>query len=87
MAYTLASPGVYTANAVNVFTAPAGAVLAADTAYHVVFEGMGDAAADFALGVTASDGEDGGSRAGWEIEDGRRFEGSAASAGAVTRSA
>ena len=81
LAYTLTSPGVYTANAVNVFTAPAGAALDADTAYHVVFEGTGDAATDFALGVTASDGEDVGSRAGWEIEDGRRFEGSVSSAG------
>ena len=81
LAYTLASPGSYTANAVNVFTAPAGAALEADTAYHVVFEGTGDAATDFVLGVSASDGEDGGSRLGWEIEDGRRFEGSVSSAG------
>ena len=81
VAYTLTSPGVYTANAVNVFTAPVGAALDADTAYHVVFEGTGDAATDFALGVTASDGEDVGSRLGWEIEDGRRFQGSVASAG------
>ena len=81
VAYTLTSPGSYTANAVNVFTAPAGAALDADTAYHVVFEGTGDAATDFVLGVSASDGEDGGSRAGWEIEDGRRFEGGVAVAG------
>ena len=63
-AYTLTSPGSYTANAVNVFTAPTGAALAADTAYHVVFEGAGDAATDFVLGVTASDGEDPGSAGG-----------------------
>ena len=81
VAYTLTSPGSYTANAVNVFTAPAGAALEADTAYHVVFEGTGNAATDFVLGVTASDGEDGSSRLGWEIEDGRRFGGSVAVAG------
>ena len=86
-AYTLASPVSYTANAVNVFTAPAGAALTADTAYHVVFEGTGDAATDFVLGVSASDGEDGGSRAGWEIEDGRRFEGAWRSPGPISRSA
>ena len=57
MAYTLTSPGSYTANAVNVFTAPAGAALEADTTYHVVFQGSGDAATDFVLGVSASDGE------------------------------
>ena len=81
MAYTLTSPGVYTANAANVFTAPAGAALEADTAYHVVFQGSGDAATDFVLGVTASNVQDSGSRLGWEIEDGRRFGGSVAVGG------
>ena len=86
VAYTLESPGSYTAGAVNVFTAPAGAVLAADTAYHVVFEGAGDAAADFVLGVSGvGRGGPAAALGDWSIEDGRRFEGSVVAGGGSYR--
>ena len=62
--HTLTSPASYTDNAVNTFTAPAGATLDASTDYFVVFEGTGDVAADFVLGVTASNAQDRGTRGG-----------------------
>ena len=79
--HTLTSPASYTDNAVNTFTAPAGATLDASTDYLVVFEGTGDVAADFILGVTASNAQDGGTRVGWAIENARRFNGTTASSG------
>ena len=81
LAYTLASPNTYKNNAVNKFTAPDGAMLAAGTAYHVVFQATGNAATDFVLGVTSSNEQDTGSELLWTIEDARRFEGSPSSAG------
>ena len=59
----------------NTFTAPAGATLDASTDYLVVFEGTANAAADFVLGVTGSNGQDGGTRVGWAIENASRFNG------------
>ena len=79
--HTLTSPASYTENAVNTFTAPAGATLDASTDYLVVFEGTGDVAADFVLGVTASNAQDGGTRVGWAIENARRFNGTTNSSG------
>ncbi len=81
LAYTLTSPNIYKNNAVNKFTAPDGATLAAGAAYHVVFQATGNAASDFILGVTSSNKQDTGSELRWTIEDARRFEGSPSSAG------
>ena len=81
LAYTLTSPNIYKNNAVNKFTAPDGATLAAGAAYHVVFQATGNAASDFILGVTSSNEQDAGSELRWTIEDARRFEGSPSSAG------
>ena len=79
--HTLTSPASYTDNAVSTFTAPAGATLDASTDYLVVFEGTGDVAPDFVLGVIASNGQDGGTRVGWAIENARRFNGTTNSNG------
>ena len=81
LAYTLTSPNIFKNNAVNKFTAPDGATLAAGTPYHVVFQATGNAASDFILGVTSSNEQDTGSELRWTIEDARRFEGSPSSAG------
>ena len=81
LAYTLTSPNIYKNNAVNEFTAPDGATLAAGAAYHVVFQATGNSASDFILGVTSSNEQDTGSELLWTIEDARRFEGSPSSAG------
>ena len=81
LAYTLTSPNIYKNNAVNKFTAPDGATLAAGAAYHVVFQATGNAASDFILGVTSSNEQDTGSEIRWTIEDARRFEGSPSSTG------
>ncbi len=79
--HTLTSPASYTDDAVNTFTAPAGTTLDASTDYLVVFEGTGDVAADFVLGVTASNAQDRGTRVGWAIENARRFNGTTDSSG------
>ena len=81
LAYTLTSPTTYKNHAVNKFTAPDGATLAAGAAYHVVFEATGNSASDFILGVTSSNEQDTGSEVRWTIEDARRFEGSSSSTG------
>ena len=77
--HTLTSPASYTDNAVNTFTAPAGATLDASTDYLVVFEGTANTATNFVLGVTESNAQDGGTRAGWAIENARRFNGTTSS--------
>ena len=69
LVHTLTSPDSYADGAVNLFTAPAGATLAANTDYLVVFEATGNEGADFALGLTTSTSEDSGSATGWSIED------------------
>ena len=76
LVHTLTSPDSYADDAVNLFTAPADATLAANTDYLVVFEATGNAANDFALGYTVSTSEDSGSATGWSIEDERRFDNS-----------
>ena len=80
--HTLTSPASYTDNAVNTFTAPAGATLDASTDYFVVFEGTANAALDFVLGVTATNSQDRGTRAGWGIENARRFNSVTSNSGA-----
>ena len=80
--HTLTSPASYTDNAVNTFTAPAGATLDASTDYFVVFEGTANAGLDFVLGVTATNSQDRGTRAGWGIENARRFNSVTSSSGA-----
>ena len=82
LVHTLTSPDSYADSAVNLFTAPAGATLAANTDYLVVFEATGNEGADFALGLTTSTSEDSGSATGWSIEDFRRFDNSLSSNGA-----
>ena len=72
LVYTLTSPASYTEGAVNRFTAPANATLAANTDYLVVFKGTANLVNDFQLSVTDSDAEDPGSATGWSIEDARR---------------
>ena len=79
--HTLTSPASYTDNAVNTFTAPAGATLDASTDYFVVFEGTANAGLDFVLGVTATNSQDRGTRAGWGIENARRFNSVTSSSG------
>ena len=81
LVYTLTSPDSYTDNAVNVFTAPPHARLAASTDYLVVLEATGDEGGDFTLGLTDSDDEDSSSATGWSIEDARRVNGSFVSSG------
>ncbi len=76
LVHTLISPDSYADGAVNLFTAPADATLAANTDYLVVFEATGDAGDDFELGVTDSTSEDSGSATGWSIADTRRFDNS-----------
>ena len=81
LVYSLTSPNSYTDIAVNTFTAPAGAMLDAETAYHVVYEGGGDLSIDLILGVAPSNKQDLGSRSGWSIENVRRYDGVLSSAG------
>ena len=76
LVHTLISPDSYEDRAVNLFTAPAGATLAPNTDYLVVFEATGDAANDFSLSLTNSTSEDSGSATGWSIEDSRRYDNS-----------
>ena len=80
LVHTLTSPS-YTNDAVNLFTAPANAMLAADTDYLVVFEGNDPTASNFQVGITLSDAEDSGAATGWSIEDARRFDGNLSSTG------
>ena len=81
LTHTLTSPASYTDVAVNTFTAPAGATLDTSTDYLVVFEGTGNATTDFKLGATPSNGQDRGTKGGWEIEDAYRVNGTSTSSG------
>ena len=76
LVHTLISPDSYADDAVNLFTAPADATLAANTDYLVVFEATGNSTNDFELGLTHSPSEDSGSATGWSIEDERHFDNS-----------
>ena len=55
------------------FTAPDGATLDADTGYHLVVHGSGNAPADANAGLTQANGQTG--EAGWTIEDAYRRNG------------
>ena len=81
LVYTLASPASYTDSAVNLFTAPTNATLAANTRYLVVFEATGNNANDFIVSQTNSDSEDSGAATGWSIENARRLDGSLSAGG------
>ena len=81
--YTLTSPDPYIDDAINVFTAPGGAMLSADTDYLVVFQATGNTGDDFMVSVTDSNAEDAASAAGWSIEDARRFDGALVGSGSA----
>ncbi|MCY4373214.1 MAG: hypothetical protein OXC31_05515, partial [Spirochaetaceae bacterium] len=72
LVHTLTSPASYTDVAVNTFTAPAGAMLDANTDYLVVFEGKGSQGSDFQLRLTDANAQDSGAAMRWSIEDARR---------------
>ena len=69
--HTLTTPAAYPAGGVGVFAAPAGATLAANTSYHVVFQGSGDSSFDAVVHTTNSDAQTG--AAGWTIDNDSRF--------------
>ena len=79
--YALTTPWPITAPAVNDFSAPANATLAADTNYFVAFTGTKDLF-DFAFFVdrTTSNSEDSGAAENWSIEDGYRSSGTLSTA-------
>ena len=82
--YALTTPWPITAPAVNDFSAPANATLAADTNYFVAFTGTKDLF-DFAFFVdrTLSNSEDSGAAENWSIEDGYRSSGTLSTASAM----
>ena len=70
---TLTNPSSFTANAVNVFSAPGNPTLAANTTYYVEFvktSGGELFSAIAAFDRTTSDSEDDGASSGWDIGDG-----------------
>ena len=70
--FGLANPATFSVGA-NVFTAPSGATLSADTGYFVVVAYGGTDTTDFTLNLTSSDDEDSGGATGWTIDDVRRL--------------
>ena len=78
--YTLTTP-VTLAAGVNVFEAPAGAVLSANTRYLLAVVSTGDSSSDFGIAGTLSDAEDVGGAVGWRIEDAYRQDGQLAASG------
>ena len=68
--HALTKPGSLTSDALNVFTAPAGATLDANTTYAVVLDFTGTSG-DTNFRHTASTDEDSGAASGWSIGDGR----------------
>ena len=70
--FRLANPATFSVGA-NVFTAPSGATLSADTGYFVVVAYGGTDTTDFTLNLTSSDDEDSGGATGWTIDDVRRL--------------
>ena len=72
--YVLVNPSTFTHNAVNTFTAPAGATLSANTTYAVVASGAGGTGdPGVRIDRTRSDDEDSGAAAGWSIGDSRYY--------------
>ena len=70
--FALANPATFSVGA-NVFTAPSGATLSADTGYFVVVAYGGTDTTDFTLNLASSDDEDPGGATGWTIDDVRRL--------------
>ena len=68
--HVLNNPASFAANAVNTFTAAAGATLAANTTYAVVLENTA-ATGQYSVGHTNSDSEDSGGASGWSIANKR----------------
>ena len=66
--YTLTNPGTITNNSLNTFTAPPGAILAAETKYLVVVEAP---TGTYSIGYTSSTAEDSGNASGWSINNQR----------------
>ena len=72
LVYALSNPATVTANAVNMFTAPADATLDAGTTYSVVVtNASSDGQAQYPLGRTNSNGQDAGAATGWSIANTR----------------
>ena len=70
--YVLSNPSTFTKNAVNRFTAPAGATLTANTSYAVVVsDSAGTGEPDIHITTTPSDNQDSGAAAGWSIGNAR----------------
>ena len=69
--HTLTSPGTFTANAVNTFTAPANTVLAASTTYFVRLNNT--SGRNVTVKRTTSTAEDSGAAAGWSIGNTRYY--------------
>ena len=68
--YALTTPTL-TEGATVFFTAPSDATLAANSTYHVVFQGSGNSLSDLALTTTNSNDQTG--RTGWTMEDAYRY--------------
>ena len=68
--HVLTNPASLTGNAVNTFTAAAGAALKANTTYAVVLQQTGRSG-NYKFWATTSNGEDPGAASGWSIADSR----------------
>ena len=82
--YTLTNPSSISLNALNAFTAPAGATLSKNVTYFVVVEAGTGA---FTVGVTTTDSEDSGKASGWDIDDSRHWKNSSSGAWQTSDSA
>ncbi len=67
--YELTSPSSFTDDAVNTFTAPSNATLAANTTYAVYLDSI--STKETRIQTTQSDDEDAGGQSGWSIADSR----------------
>ena len=74
--YQLAAPDRFACNRVNLFKAPAGATLQAETRYLLLFSPRLSGTADIWASVTSSDAEDGVMGDGWRIDDVVKLNGS-----------
>ena len=74
--HELTTPARLACNRVNLYKAPAGAALMAETRYLLVFAVVFGGTTDILAAVTSSDAEDGGKAAGWSIDDAARLDGS-----------
>ena len=74
--FQLAAPDRFACNRVNLFKAPAGATLLAETRYLLLFSPRLSGTADIWASVTTSDAEDGVMGDGWSIDDVVKLNGS-----------